>query len=38
MKKFDEFKASELFERVARSHNGYDGGNINADIWLSGIE
>lgn len=32
------FKVNAEFEKLALSHYGYDGGNLNARLWVSGIE
>jgi len=32
------FKVNTEFEKLALSHYGYDGGNLNAPLWVSGIE
>lgn len=32
------FKATQKFEELALSHYGYDGGNLKAPLWVSGIE
>lgn len=32
------FKVNREFEKLALSHYGYDGGNLKAPLWVSGIE